>query len=477
MADLAENEQTMKDDGGTLEETSTTTVNNDNHGVQIRDWANVIDFNPEQYFRPRSLDNLRAILQQIFNVGGDFRIRVLGGLHSCSEIVVSNCIIDVTGLPKDITWENDDSMVTASASFTFHEFLGELSEKNKSLQGSGGTDEQTMAGLMATNTAPATHKFGIYDLMEWIEFYAPDDKGSIVLRRLSRADGDFNAAIASLGCVGFITKFCTRVVDETYYHTVQHIVKLDDILKHIPETNEKYDFWRVDWIPESDKALMWNAKQIPPNPKYKNTDYKVDESETILQWVNKMKGHFSKGPFFDVTDKVVYNLLTTFYQNINVSGTMRHMIPVDRKAPIKVAMAEWSFDPNEVCKIKDLCRAYFKHTHWPNLPIEIELTKVDSYLMSPWNWEGLETDYIVKFNFMYLTDELDSKGKQQMFQHLKGLWDKFIEEGVRFKAHWGKINFMDPDFVASRYKLDEFQPYIVNRFVNDYLAVRGVGEA
>jgi hypothetical protein len=72
--------------------------------------------------------------------------------------------------------------------------------------------------------------------------------------------------------------------------------------------------------------------------------------------------------------------------------------------------------------------------------------------MSAWNWEGLA--YIVKFNFMYLTEV-----------HLQ-------TAGVPFKAHWGKVNFIDPEFVRRKHDFDAFQPLVSPMFMNDYLKER-----
>lgn len=43
---------------------------------------------------------------------------------------------------------------------------------------------------------------------------------------------------------------------------------------------------------------------------------------------------------------------------------------------------------------------------------------------------------------------------------------------VPFKAHWGKINFIDPAFVQRNHRLDEFAPLIAPMFMNDHLAER-----
>jgi hypothetical protein len=56
--------------------------------------------------------------------------------------------------------------------------------------------------------------------------------------------------------------------------------------------------------------------------------------------------------------------------------------------------------------------------------------------------------------------------------HLRGLWDRLIQEGIPFKPHWGKINFLDPEFVAENFHLDEFSESIQPLFLNDYVASR-----
>ena len=147
-------------------------VENKNYytGPRIEDWARLVSFQPQLYFRPQSLEELKGFL--IALQGGAFKqrsLRVLGGLHSCAEICVSDVIVDVCDLPKTLEFNDDCSIVTVSANWHLHEFLLALSQQGKSITATGGTDEQTLAGIIATNTAPATPHYTIYELVEWIE--------------------------------------------------------------------------------------------------------------------------------------------------------------------------------------------------------------------------------------------------------------------------------------------------------------------
>jgi FAD/FMN-containing dehydrogenase len=54
----------------------------------MTDWAELISFRPDRVFRPRSLEELKAALEQVHARQG--RVRVPGSMHSCSEIVVAD---------------------------------------------------------------------------------------------------------------------------------------------------------------------------------------------------------------------------------------------------------------------------------------------------------------------------------------------------------------------------------------------------
>jgi FAD/FMN-containing dehydrogenase len=436
------------------------------------DWASVVSFQPPMYYRPRSLDELKGyltnILQGAYKPGS---LRVLGSLHSCSDVCVSDAVLDVSDLPKTMEFSDDYSVVTVSANWHLHDFLLALSAHGKALSATGGTDKQTLAWIISTNTAPATPRHTIYELVEWIEYITIDPKSNTVVERhVGKSDPGFTSVVGSLGAIGILTRIQFKLVPETYYEVVQKVVKLKEILADLAQTSSKYDFWRIDWIPDTDDGLLWAARMVPQADP--NGDYPSDQSENILKAdFNMLDKVESAGPLLDNSMRVIYAGLSMAYGTARASGPLRTMLPVDRRAPLHVAMAEWSFDPADLDRVLEACREYFHRHGWPNIPIEIELTKTDNYLMSAWNWPGLE--YIVKFNFMYLTDISGTPvEKEQIISHLHGLWDYFLQAGIPFKAHWGKLNFMDYAFVSKNYALEQFAPSIHPLFVNKYLAER-----
>jgi len=438
----------------------------------FQDWARFVSFQPRLYFRPQDLAELKSFLTGLqlglFKPG---QVRVLGGLHSCSDICVADTIVDVSDLPQTIEFDADHTRVTVSANWHLHDFLLALSAHGKSISATGGTDHQTLAGLISTTTAPATSRYALYDLLEWVEYLTIDaESQSVVERRVSVTDPAFPAVIGSLGAIGILTKVQFRLINEPYFETIQKIVKLAEVLTDVDQTSAKYDFWRIDWIPDTDEGLLWAATKIPSADP--NGDYAADQAENILKAVfNLLDKRKSTGPLLDRAMRLIYRGIARTYGETKVSGPLRNMLPVDRRTPLHVAMAEWSFDPADLKRLMASCTDYFEHQGWTNLPIEIELTKTDSYYMSPWNWPGLA--YIVKFNFMYLMEVSDTAAEREaILTHLHGLWDHLRQAGIPFKAHWGKINFMDAQFVNDRYHFDQFKPFICPLFLNPYLTDR-----
>jgi FAD/FMN-containing dehydrogenase len=437
----------------------------------MEDWAQLVSFDPQQVLKPISIDELRSTLERLHREGA--RVRVPGSLHSCSEIVVCDTLLDISALPKSIEVVDGGAAVEATANVSLHDFLAELGRHGKSVTATGGTDHQTLAGLISTGTAPASSRNALYELLEWVELATVDQAtGRAEVRRYERGDPEFAAVVCSLGLLGVITRVRFKLIDERYFDVVQKVVELGDVLDDLDATAGRYDFWRINWMHKSDKALLWAATAVPPDQSKPDGDYRSDRSEHVLDVVFRVLDKLTDtGPLLTGPLEVVYDVLAVTYKDVHTTGPLRNMLPVDRRAPLQVAMAEWSFRPQDVNTVVGECEDYFEDHGWPNIPTEIELTRVDDNLMSPWNWEGL--NYIVKFNFMYLTEVCTRPGeKEEIYAHLRGLWDHLKAADVPFKAHWGKINFIDAEFTRRNYGFDAFRPLVAPMFVNDYLAER-----
>ena len=358
---------------------------------------------------------------------------------------------------------------------TLHDFLAELGRRGKSVTATGGTDHQTLAGLISTGTAPASSRHALYDLLDWVELVArrPGDRARGGAAHRRAATPTSRPSCARSGCSACSRASASGSWTSCYFSVVQKIVDLDDVLADLDATSAKYDFWRVNWVPKTDKALLWAATAVPREQSKPDGDYPTDQSEHLLDVVFEVIDKLvDTGPLLTDALELVYDVMALTY------GTSARHGPAAQHAPGRPSRAAARGDgrvelpaarrPPRARRVRG--RTSTAHG-WPNIPTEIELTRVDGELMSPWNWEGLP--YVVKFNFMYLTEVCTEPGeKEAIYAHLRGLWEHLQAAGVPFKAHWGKINFIDPEFVRRNHDLDAFRPLISPMFVNDYLAER-----
>jgi len=233
---------------------------------------------------------------------------------------------------------------------------------------------------------------------------------------------------------------------------------------------KQYQFWRVNWLPIGNRlGLFWGCTEIPADQANPNGTYPPDPSENVLGWISSHVNYIGEGgPKINWVWKIVYNFLRYTFKPIYANGPLRNMIPVDNGINFRIGFGEFSVDPKDRWQVISVLEKYYAANEWSNCPIEISLTKCDPFNLSAWNWPGL--DYIIKFDFQYFTDPcVTDAQKAELHSHLQGIWDALKSAGIKFKAHWGKVNFFDHEFVAKNYNLNEFQHSISTPFLSDYL--------
>ena len=341
--------------------------------------------------------------------------------------MVSDAILDISALPKTIDFEAGDAAVVASANVTLHEFLAELGRRGKSVTATGGTDHQTLAGLISTGTAPASSRHALYELLEWVELVTVDAAtGRAVERRISRGDADFPAAVCSLGLLGVLTRVRFRLVDELYFSVVQKVVDLDDVLADLDATSAKYDFWRDQLGAEERQGAALGGHRRPARASRSRTaTTPTDQSEHVLDVV------------FEVLDKLAdTGPLLTGVAGAGLRRAGRHLRdeprhrPAPQHAPGRPSRAAARRDgrvelpaAGRAPRDRRVPGATSTRHGWPNIPTEIELTRVGRRA-SCRRGTGRGSPYIVKFNFMYLTEVCTEPGeKEAIYAHLRGLWE------------------------------------------------------
>ena len=231
----------------------------------LRDWGELISFTPSTVLQPTSVEELKEILEKVHRGElGDGRVRVPGSLHSCSEIAVGDAIVDVSSLPKSIELEDGD--------------------------GGGDRDGQRLPARVPRRARPP-RQIGHRDRR-----HRPPDPGRADLDRhragqlpprrstrsssgsssspstppARRSSGASPAATptsrrwsARSACSASSPGSASASSTSSIFDVTMKVVELDDVLADLDATSAQYDFWRVNWMQKSDKALLWAATAVP----------------------------------------------------------------------------------------------------------------------------------------------------------------------------------------------------------------------
>jgi xylitol oxidase len=187
-------------------------------------WAGSLTYGARRVHRPRTLDELRAL------VAGTDRIRALGTRHSFSGVADSTGdLVRVDGLPEAVVVDPATGTVTVSAGTRYAELAPRLHRAGYALGNMASLPHISVAGSVATGT----HGSGdtqrcLAAAVDGLEFVGPE--GDLVeLRRETHAE-EFAGAVVALGALGVVTRLTLRI--EPAYQVAQRVrldVPLDEV--------------------------------------------------------------------------------------------------------------------------------------------------------------------------------------------------------------------------------------------------------
>jgi alditol oxidase len=170
-------------------------------------WSRTVTFSSEQLHRPRSVEELQAI------VAASDSCRVLGSAHSFSRVAdTTGDLISLEALPTRLEINGARTTVTVSAGTRYGELAVALEREGLALHNLASLPHITVAGSCATGTHGSGVANGpLSSAVRAIEFVAAS--GELVTMRIG--DADFHGAVVSLGALGAVVSM-TLAVEPTY---------------------------------------------------------------------------------------------------------------------------------------------------------------------------------------------------------------------------------------------------------------------
>jgi FAD/FMN-containing dehydrogenase len=220
-------------------------------GLQRQTWKNFSGTQvaqPLKYFKPSSLDELAAIVQQAAQE--QCQVRAIGSGHSHSDVAVtSDFMVDTHGLNRVLDLETavlkspaeEATLFKVECGITVRDLNSALDRAGKALINMGGYDGQTIIGAISTSTHGSGIDLGpLSSAVASVVLIAGDGK----IYQIEPADGItdparfkaehpdielkqdddwFNSVAVSLGCLGIVYSVTLRVMRK-YWLTETRVV-------------------------------------------------------------------------------------------------------------------------------------------------------------------------------------------------------------------------------------------------------------
>nr|WP_051754194.1 FAD-binding protein [Streptomyces achromogenes] len=181
----------------------------------VTNWARSITYTAKEFHRPRSVEELRAV------VAGGAKVRVLGSGHSFNRIAdpgEEGVLVSIAGLPPVIDVDTAARTVRVSGGVRYAELAQAVHARGLALPNMASLPHISVAGSVATGT----HGSGVGNgplavAVREVELLTAD--GSTVT--IGRGDARFDGAVTSLGALGVVTALTLDL--EPAYEVEQYV--------------------------------------------------------------------------------------------------------------------------------------------------------------------------------------------------------------------------------------------------------------
>ncbi|MFG2933986.1 FAD-binding protein [Streptomyces achromogenes] len=181
----------------------------------VTNWARSITYTAKEFHRPRSVEELRAV------VAGGAKVRVLGSGHSFNRIAdpgKEGVLVSIAGLPPVIDVDTVARTVRVSGGVRYAELAQAVHARGLALPNMASLPHISVAGSVATGT----HGSGVGNgplavAVREVELLTAD--GSTVT--IGRGDARFDGAVTSLGALGVVTALTLDL--EPAYEVEQYV--------------------------------------------------------------------------------------------------------------------------------------------------------------------------------------------------------------------------------------------------------------
>ncbi len=224
---------------------------------KIVNFGGNIAFQPRRSYKPASEEDVLQILTA--HAGGT--VRVIGALHSWSDVIVSgDVVVDLSAFDSIVLEQDDNSVVwaTVGAGVTIEKLLAVLNESGLTLPTTPEATMQTLVGAISTGT----HGSGQPSLSHFVgqvraAAYDPQTGQPRVYEWAS--GNELRAASCALGCMGIILSVRIRCAQQ---YSVYEVVRRYNTIEEVLQASGGFSLQEFFLIPYSWTYYAFNRRPL-----------------------------------------------------------------------------------------------------------------------------------------------------------------------------------------------------------------------
>ena len=237
-------------------------------GLTFRNWADTFGCQPELYFEPKDVEEVREIV--LLAKANGKKVRVLGKGHSPSDLCFTNdYLISLKNINRILAVDEASGRVKVETGITITELNEELSRNRLALSVLGSVSDLTLGGVIST----ATHGSGIrFPVMSGFvrELELITSAGDVLQCSSDDKADVFYSCLCGLGSLGVLISVTIQCEPAFRLHELQFPATLDQVLDDLDDHLQQSDHFRFLWFPHTDQVSLSHISRVngvvPRNP-------------------------------------------------------------------------------------------------------------------------------------------------------------------------------------------------------------------
>lgn len=403
-----------------------------------KNWAGNVSSRPLAIHRPRTEDELVALIQRCATENR--RVKVPGSGHSFTPAAATDDqMIHISALSGIASIDRQQGTVTVGAGTVLSDLNRLLHAEGLALPNLGDIAYQTVAGAISTSTHGTGRELtGLAGQVR--AFRLVTASGDVLECSLTSNPEVFDVGRVSVGALGVITEYTLQVVEAFRLHAHEIPMRLTDVLSQWEELVASNDHFEFFWIPHTKWALTKRNNRteeplapLPPVRGWIEKTFMENIAFGALCHVGRIRPNLiprlatalpSSGSreYVDQSFKIFASpRLVHFYE-------MEHAIPVDSLVPA----------------LREIVDMVDQRGYQLNFPIEVRSTASDDIALS--TSYGRASAYIAVHVFKGMEYE-------PFFRDVENILRRYDA-----RPHWGKIHHREAEELSGLYP--RFQDFL-----------------